>query len=503
MAPRNRLPGSSPFASPEVDDPRSQESYVGDGNPVYSDEEDSEGEPDVSDLAVSQLLGANKEVERGKRKRSPLFHPREDSPIEVPARPPNVPILHPPVRPVSLDYPAEPAFRPVAYKINDSYFNINHLLSTQTGFFKAKDLVEKGLEEVLTSVKNQKLVDRFEEGGVKINPLAVVVVVWVRVCLRLWCEELPEGYHLATKACATLTITAQMIIRQRYNGYDLKQPVLEAWEERLLESGCFEAEWYTDIKHMRLNHRARNTAEEEYYELVKGGDFDRLSAAILEKEFAIPGSPIHDSHESYESLHECLAILLGGVESSLLLGCIDGNLPRRLRIPLHKARKEVSENEQWGDQFTAQYGNWIADAVGMPPTSEITLISMKAMIRYLKDQPSQADNLWAAGFDDLGPENSWDLNWSLQGYRRYSDRGSCETGNVKKSEQPRQTIRDFAATQVRSCQAEIASGRGHHPMLACLGEIGFSRTPGRRQLVHKNRRKYSTLANPEIHFLTD
>ena len=189
MAPRNRLPGSSPFISPEPDGPRSQESYATNHNPVYSDEDDSEGEPDLDDLALSQVRGANEELGRGKRKRNPHVHAREespidDSPIQVPARPPNVPTLHPPARPVTLEYPPDPAFRPVTYKIDGSYFDINHLLSIHTGFSKAEDIVEKALEEVLTCVRSQKLVERFGERGVRVNPLAVVVVVWVRVCLR-------------------------------------------------------------------------------------------------------------------------------------------------------------------------------------------------------------------------------------------------------------------------------------------------------------------------------
>ena len=165
---------------------------------------------------------------------------------------------------------------------------------------------------------------------------------------------------------------------------------------------------------------------------------------------------------------------------------------RRMRITFHKARKEVTENWQWGDDFTSQYGNWIADAAGVPPAREINPAPMKAILRYIKDEPSDADNLWAAGFDDLGPENSWDLNWSLRGYRRYPDRRSCEGGNFKKSEQPRRTIRDFAEAQIRICEAEIANGRSHFPMQACLGKIGFSRTPSKRQLAHKNRRKCFT-----------
>lgn len=185
------------------------------------------------------------------------------------------------------------------------------------------------------------------------------------------------------------------------------------------------------------------------------------------------------------ALEENLWRMLASMNRSVLKYCITGQIPRVLRISC-RAQGVIEKYESYGDELTAQYGNWETDGIGMSGTAyQYRRVTIK-MERYLKERPTGEDNLWAAAVDNLGSLHGWNLDWTVRGYRRYMDSG--HKGNLlKKSQDRRKTARRFWTALRERCQAEIDAGRGDYPLGEALSEIGFSKEPMTRQSKHSDR----------------
>ncbi|KAI9868579.1 MAG: hypothetical protein M1830_005515 [Pleopsidium flavum] len=219
------------------------------------------------------------------------------------------------------------------YQISVLYGNFIKVLCARSRNLQAEEHCLQGIPHALNIIRNKRLQEELLADNHSVYGYALIIVVWLIVCLRIHLDERPS-YETLTTHCSSLYLTSHRILSLTYKvGLADLTVAVKFLEDVLGRQGGGNAwlkhQWFYSIPREVPSKYLppRNIIAKQYLEALDTDDIPGLADLVLDKEVQGPPTSLRRMLKTETVRRWLLGELIkmfATVNPALLRACIEG-----------------------------------------------------------------------------------------------------------------------------------------------------------------------------------
>jgi hypothetical protein len=407
-----------------------------------------------------------------------------------------------------------------AIALSQTYLKFIQRLCKETRTEHTFLFTQEGLIHAVEALRNQQLLDDTKGETLKPDALALIVAVWLTVCLRtltivrsmmqspsFLCSSLLQASIDIMERQMPSVSSSQSSTSSSRPSNTFRQNVLQ-WETCLynIKTNWFAGDWLEQIPAALHQPESLDDISKAYLDALSTEGIPGLVRLVLNREENFREtekvSPLQEVL-SRRALRDWataeLIKIFASMDQDLLRSCLSRRVSQDSKSSYSSVSATLARNRLPAEtKRPVIYANMICDRAGMSPTPAQWKLVCDHLAAYIVDDVD--GNKLAAKIDQaIHPTKIWPKKLAQEGLRRYLDprRYLKNRGRPDHTKDPnrRAILAVFLAEMNERISNEILLGRCNAPLEASVIEIGYTINPRSRLLEHANHVNSNYLMN--------